>query len=208
MVAADAGAISHFGRLDIFAPDLGNSEPRAIIADRLARRVPRRGRNILLCRASLPIIYHENIVEPKSGLAYPVVLRATQRLRQPCPQSASPHPQKSVGALSRVSPVLPTRERRPQGCAMLHGSRSSGRPDTLSGRMARSRSEGYARGAHEAKLFRLAIAGTFQREQALDWINTAIDDGRAELEAQHSLEREIDAWDMSCRIMFMVQITA
>jgi hypothetical protein len=78
---------------------------------------------------------------------------------------------------------------------------------SLAARMARSRREGYLSGAREAKLFRLAIAGTHQRQQALDWLNTAIDAGRAELEAQHALEREIDAWDMSCRIMFMVVIT-
>jgi hypothetical protein len=79
--------------------------------------------------------------------------------------------------------------------------------DTFEARMQRARKEGYARGAREAELFRLAIAGAFQREQALDWLNTAIDDGRADLQAQRALEREIDAWDMSCRIMFMVQIS-
>jgi hypothetical protein len=81
-------------------------------------------------------------------------------------------------------------------------------PDTFSARLARSRNEGYASGAHEAKLFRLAMAGAFQRHQALDWINTAIDAGRAELEIQRALEREIDAWDMSCRIMFMVVLAS
>jgi hypothetical protein len=91
---------------------------------------------------------------------------------------------------------------------MFHTFRSKGRPDTLSGRIARSRNEGYLRGAHEAKLFRLAMAGTFRRQQALDWLNIAIDDGRAELEAQHALEGEIEAWDLSCRIMFMVMVTA
>jgi hypothetical protein len=74
--------------------------------------------------------------------------------------------------------------------------------------MQRARKEGYARGAQEATLFRLAMAAPFQRERAArDWLNTAIDVGRAELQAQHALEREVDAWDMSCRIMFMVQIS-
>jgi hypothetical protein len=61
--------------------------------------------------------------------------------------------------------------------------------------------------AREATLFRLSMAGAFQREQVQDWLNTAVDDGRAELQAQHALEREVDAWDMSCRIMFMVRIS-
>jgi hypothetical protein len=56
----------------------------------------------------------------------------------------------------------------------------------------------------QAKLFKLALAGVYQREQALDWLSAA---GRAQLQDQHALAREIDAWDMSCRIMFMVQIS-
>jgi hypothetical protein len=43
------------------------------------------------------------------------------------------------------------------------------------------------------------------RRQALEWLNTVIDDGRAELEPQYALEREVET-DMSCRIAFMVEI--
>jgi hypothetical protein len=53
----------------------------------------------------------------------------------------------------------------------------------------------------------LAVGKVFARESALDWLSTAIDDGRRELDAQHALEREVEAWDMSCRIAFMVAIT-
>jgi hypothetical protein len=84
--------------------------------------------------------------------------------------------------------------------------RSKDRPDSLSGRLARSRNEGYARGGHEAKLCRLATGSTIDRKQALDWLNTVIEEGRVELEAQHALEREVEAWDMSCRIMFWVTL--
>jgi hypothetical protein len=44
----------------------------------------------------------------------------------------------------------------------------------------------------------------FEREQALDWLNTAIYRGCAELQSQHALEREVEAWDTSCRIAFLV----
>jgi hypothetical protein len=84
--------------------------------------------------------------------------------------------------------------------------RCEARPDTLSERLARSRSEGYAHGAQEAKLYRLATAGLHERRAALDWLNTAIEGGRADLEAQQTSEREVNAWDMSCRIMFWVML--
>jgi hypothetical protein len=52
--------------------------------------------------------------------------------------------------------------------------------------MQRARNEGYVRGARETELFRLAIAAAFQREQALDWLNTAVDDGRRRLASGHA----------------------
>lgn len=81
-----------------------------------------------------------------------------------------------------------------------------GRVDTLEARLKRARNEGYARGAGEARLFKLTVGKDFGRPQAHDWLGAAIDDGRADLEAQHAVEREIEAWDMSCRIAFMIAI--
>jgi hypothetical protein len=80
------------------------------------------------------------------------------------------------------------------------------RADSIAGRMERARNEGFPRGAREAHLFRLALRQDWQHQAAIDWINTAIEDGRIELEAQHALDREIDAWDMSARIMFMLLV--
>jgi hypothetical protein len=84
--------------------------------------------------------------------------------------------------------------------------RRKDRTDDLAGRMARAREEAYLRGAHEGKMFRLATGRSYQRQQALDWLDTVIEEGRAELEAQHALGREVEAWDMSCRIMFWVTL--
>jgi hypothetical protein len=84
--------------------------------------------------------------------------------------------------------------------------RRNDRTDDLSGRMTRARDEAYLRGGHEGKMFRLATGGSYQRQQALDWLDTVIEEGRAELEAQHALDREVEAWDMSCRIMFWVML--
>jgi hypothetical protein len=59
----------------------------------------------------------------------------------------------------------------------------------------------------EGKLFKLAVGKVFQRGRALDWLTTVIDEGREELQHQHSTEREVEPWDMSCRIAFLVVIT-
>ena len=90
-------------------------------------------------------------------------------------------------------------------CAMFWFRRNN-RTDDISGRMARARDEAYLRGEHEGKMFRLATGGSYQRQQALDWLDTVIEEGRAELEAQHALEREVEVWDISCRIMFWVML--
>jgi hypothetical protein len=73
--------------------------------------------------------------------------------------------------------------------------------------MKRAREEGYLRGAHEAKIFRLATRGVFERQQMFVWLETVIEDDRAHLEAQHALDREIEAWDMYCGILFLVTLT-
>jgi hypothetical protein len=82
------------------------------------------------------------------------------------------------------------------------------RPDrahTFEARMQRARNDGFATGAGEAQIFKIAMGKVvFEREQALDWLNAAIYKGRSELQSQHALEREIEAWDMSCRIAFLV----
>ena len=81
------------------------------------------------------------------------------------------------------------------------------RADTFTARIQRAKNEGFACGSLEGKLVRFAVGKVgFARDQVHGWLNTVIDDGRAELEAQHALDREIEAWDMSCRIAFMVEI--
>jgi hypothetical protein len=87
-------------------------------------------------------------------------------------------------------------------------TRSSARLDTFAARIQRAKKEGFACGSREGKLFRLAVGKVgVARDQAHGWLNTVVNDGRAELEAQHALEREIETWDISCRIAFMVEIT-
>ena len=81
-----------------------------------------------------------------------------------------------------------------------------GRFDTFPSRMKRARNEGYSRGFLEGKLFTLAVGDGFRRDQALDWLNTVIEEGREELESQHASERVVEAWDMSCRIAFSLEI--
>ena len=74
--------------------------------------------------------------------------------------------------------------------------------------MQQARKDGYARGFGEARQFKSSVGGVFERQQALDWLRNVIDDGRSKLHSQHASEREIEAWDMSCRIAFMVSIVS
>ena len=83
----------------------------------------------------------------------------------------------------------------------------TGRADSFQARMQRARDEGFLRGAREGKLFKLSVGKVFDRQQALDWLDNVIDEGRSELADQHAWEREIEAWDMACRIAFLVELT-
>jgi hypothetical protein len=75
-------------------------------------------------------------------------------------------------------------------------------------RMERARQSGYADGCREAKLMSIALGKQFGRSKAIGWLNTAVEKGRADKLVQRGTDREIDAWEMSCRIMFLVTNTA
>jgi hypothetical protein len=81
-----------------------------------------------------------------------------------------------------------------------------GRFETFLSRIKRARNEGYARGFLEGRLFTSAVGDGFKRDQALDRLNTVIEEGREELENRRASEREVEAWDMSCRIAFLLEI--
>lgn len=83
----------------------------------------------------------------------------------------------------------------------------AGRADAFTSRLERARNEGFLRGSAEAKLFKLAVGETFSRAQVLDWLDTVIEEGRSELTDQHATDREVEAWDMCCRIAYLVELT-
>jgi hypothetical protein len=78
----------------------------------------------------------------------------------------------------------------------------------LSARMERARQSGYADGDREAGLMLRAFGKQFEQSKAIGWLNNAIEKGRAALLAQRTIDREVDAWEMSYRIMFLVTIAA
>jgi hypothetical protein len=89
---------------------------------------------------------------------------------------------------------MPIRTRRP------------GRVSSLEASLQQARNRGYASGASEARLFESAVGKGYGRSQALDWLGGAVAIGRTDLASKRAQEREIDAWDMSCRIAFMVAV--
>jgi len=80
------------------------------------------------------------------------------------------------------------------------------RDDSFRARLKRAKSEGFLCGSREGKLFKLAVGDAFEQQQALDWLSNVIDEGRSELLDQHAWEREVEAWDMCCRIAFLLEI--
>ena len=79
------------------------------------------------------------------------------------------------------------------------------RGDTYLARLQRMREEGRAKGSAEGQLFLRAFGKTkFQPHEVHDWLSRVVAQGRAELEGQHALGQEIEAWDMACRVAFLL----
>jgi hypothetical protein len=55
-------------------------------------------------------------------------------------------------------------------------------------------------------LTKLAAGKTFGRSQKLDWLDNVIEEGRTDLIDQHATEREVEAWNMSCPIAFLLEV--
>lgn len=86
----------------------------------------------------------------------------------------------------------------------LFGPRSN-RSSVYLAHLRRMREEGHARGAAEGRLFMQAIGKTkFQPHEVHTWLSRVVAEGRAELKAQNELDREIEAWDMACRVAFLL----
>jgi hypothetical protein len=78
--------------------------------------------------------------------------------------------------------------------------------DILKQRSPDMRRDGQARGASEAKLAAVVLGAGTSRAQATAWINGAIDERSDELRRAGSSDKDIEAWDWACRIMFMLKI--
>jgi hypothetical protein len=72
---------------------------------------------------------------------------------------------------------------------MFHRGKSS--DGLLASRIARTRGVGYPRGTSEARLMLRALGEKFERSRAVPWLNTAVQEGRVELQEQHAIDREI-----------------
>lgn len=79
---------------------------------------------------------------------------------------------------------------------------------SLAARIRRARQSGYADGGREAGLMLIALGKKFDKTKAIGWLNTAVEKGRAAKLRRRRIDCEIDAWEMSCRIMFVVTMAA
>jgi hypothetical protein len=79
------------------------------------------------------------------------------------------------------------------------------RGDTYLARLQCMREEGHAKGSAEGQLFLRTFGTTkFQPQVVHDWLSRVVAQGRGELVAQHALDQEIEAWDMACRVAFLL----
>ena len=68
------------------------------------------------------------------------------------------------------------------------------------------RAAGHAHGAREAKFIAATFGDRITRDKAIAWINGAIAERGDELRLAGTTDKDIEAWDWACRIMFMLKI--
>jgi hypothetical protein len=68
------------------------------------------------------------------------------------------------------------------------------------------RQSGNVWGAREAKLAVASLGNPITHDQAVAWINRAIDHRSGELRVTGASVEDIEAWDWACRIMFMLKV--
>jgi hypothetical protein len=78
--------------------------------------------------------------------------------------------------------------------------------DILAQRSPDLRRVGHAHGAREAKLIAATFGDRITRDKAVTWINGAIAERSDELRPAGTTDKDIEAWDWACRIMFMLKI--
>jgi hypothetical protein len=66
------------------------------------------------------------------------------------------------------------------------------------------RDDAYSRGAREGRLFLAAAGRDASFRDVLDRLDQVVAEGRRELAVRHVPPNEIEAWDTSCRIMFLL----
>ncbi|MEO6839877.1 MAG: hypothetical protein ABI192_03835 [Bradyrhizobium sp.] len=68
------------------------------------------------------------------------------------------------------------------------------------------RQSGNAWGTREAKLAVASLGNPITHDQAVAWVNGAIDHRSGELRVAGTSVEDIEAWGWACRIMFMLKV--